>query len=308
VIASRLKTTLFRTPQLMAEFVPGDPMAGYYNDLRAKAADHGTPRHAVAAIGELTTDRGLANAVPVAQLGLGAWQLARREPDWLRAVDAAATWLAGNLDEKGRFVYLFPMPHTFPLEPPWSSAMAQGETASLLVRAAAALERPELAAAARRAVEPLIDESLGLVSVTPEGPVLQEYPTEPPAHVLNGWIFALWGLYDAAVGLGSSSAAEAFDAGAATLERRLPLYDAWPHWSRYDLFPHRIAQVASPFYHRLHIEQVRAMAGLRPEHAAYAAVANRWERGIGSPVAIGSGVARKVAFRLLVPRTRQARA
>ena len=29
-------------------------------------------------------------------------------------------------------------------------------------------------------------------------------------------------------------------------------------WSRYDLYPHPLTNVASPFYHRLHIEQLRA--------------------------------------------------
>ena len=31
-----------------------------------------------------------------------------------------------------------------------------------------------------------------------EGPVLEEYPTEPPTHVLNAWINGLWGLDDIA--------------------------------------------------------------------------------------------------------------
>jgi hypothetical protein len=199
------------------------------------------------------------------------------------------------------------MQHTFRLDPPWFSAMAQGETASLLVRAAAALDRPEFAAAAERAMAPLLDDSLGLVTATPDGPVLQEYPTNPPSHVLNGWIFALWGLYDAAMGLDSSPASEAFEAGTSALARRLPLYDARPRWSRYDLFPHRIVQVASPFYQRLHVEQLRALARLRPEHAAYTESADRWEYGLQSPLAVSCGVARKVAFRLLVPRTRRAR-
>ena len=46
------------------------------------------------------------------------------------------------------------------------------------------------------------------------------------------------------------------------------------YWSRYDLFPHAVTNVASPAYHRLHIEQLKAMALLtdRPEFASAASV------------------------------------
>jgi heparosan-N-sulfate-glucuronate 5-epimerase len=312
VTASRLVQSLFRTPQLAAPFEPGDVESGYYNDLRAKAAAHGSSQEALAALRSMTSDRRLANAVSIAQVGLGAWQLSVADSAWLAVVDGSSRWLAENLDSEGRLTYLFAMPHTYILEPPWYSAMAQGEAASLLVRAARALGSPDLLDAAARAVGPLLDNRAGLVSMTSEGPVLQEYATDPPAHVLNGWIWALWGLYDAAVSLAGegspslrSAGAEAqrsFDLGAAALAARLPLYDTPRNWSRYDLFPHRIVHVSSPFYHRLHIEQLRAMSRLRPEHAMYKEAADRWAAGAHAAVSIGYGVVRKVAFRVLQPR------
>jgi hypothetical protein len=260
----------------------------------------------------MSADRTRANPVSIAQLGLGAWQLAKEDSSWLTVVGDVSDWLWEQLDAEGRLPNLFAMSHTFELEPPWCSAMTQGEAASLLVRAADSLARPELLEAAARATRPLVDDTFGLSTATPEGPVLQEYPTDPPAHALNGWIFALWGLYDVACSLseeGSPSlraasdlARRSFDAGASALATRLHLYDAPLAWSRYDLFPHRIVHVASPFYHRLHIEQLRAMTLLRPEHLAYTETAERWEKGARAPASIGLGVARKVAFRLLEPR------
>jgi heparosan-N-sulfate-glucuronate 5-epimerase len=312
VTASRLAQKLFRAPQLTAPFVPGDVESGYYNDLRAKASGHGSPQGALAALRSMTAERRLANAVSIAQLGLGAWQLSATDPTWLTVADETSRWLAENLDSEGRLAYLFAMPHTYSLEPPWYSAMAQGQAGSLLVRAARALGTPELQDAAAQVIRPLLDDRFGLVSATPEGPVLQEYATDPPAHVLNGWIWALWGVYDVAVSLAGeansplgSVAAQAqvsFDLGAAALAARLPLYDTPLNWSRYDLFPHRIVHVSSPFYHRLHIEQLRAMSRLRPEHAVYGEAADRWEAGARAAVSIGYGLVRKVAFRVLEPR------
>jgi hypothetical protein len=310
-VGGRIRRTLERPPQLMSRFTPGDPESGFYNDLREKAAEHGTPDGALAAAASLTADRRLANPVSIAQLGLGAWQLALGDERWLAPVDRTAAWISSELDDRGLLACLFEMPHTFRLEPPWSSAMAQGEATSLLVRAASALDWPEYLDAAARAVEPLLRVGSVLVSETPEGPVLQEYPTVPPAHVLNGWIWALWGLYDAGIALAdrgeslqrvAADARSAFDAGCRTLAARLPLYDVGRGWSRYDLLPRRIPNVASPFYHRLHVEQLRALALLAPGIPAFSDVSARWSASLSSTAARMQALSLKALFRVAEPR------
>jgi heparosan-N-sulfate-glucuronate 5-epimerase len=307
--ARRSRTRLRRAPQLLSPFEPGNPLAGYYNDLtlEVRAAD---PLEAGERLRRLVADPHV-NWTNVAQLGIGAWQLARNDSRWLEVSIAAARWLAGQLDDRGRLVVRWAMPHTYELKPPWISAMTQAEAVSLFVRAAPEDDGPEdLFAAAARAIAPLFDPS-PVVSRTPEGPVLQEYPTSPPAHVLNGWIFGLWGLYDVAAmgerGLMpadvAARAASAFDEGISALAARLPYYDAWG-WSRYDLFPHPIAHVASPFYHRLHIEQLRATNELTPDPRFEEMVA-RWERSTENPVTQAAAVARKMVFRTIRPRHRR---
>lgn len=298
-----------RRPQLRL-VVPADrPLDGYYNDLSGIALDHVEPSVALAELRRMTGDRETANPVSIVQLGLAAWQLQAAAGGWANVLEAAATWVVDAMDDGGAIAYHFPVGHTYELEPPWSSAMAQGEAASLLLRAAKTLSEPSLAAAAAHAAQPLLDPASALVALTDEGPVLQEYPTDPPAHVLNGWIFALWGLHDLA-SAGSEVAMDtrlradaAFRAGCETLGRRLPLYRVWPRWSRYDLFPHRIAHVASPFYHRLHIEQLAVMSTLAPDPAVRQ-IAAEWERGARSPAGTAVAVSRKVAFRMLRPRHR----
>jgi hypothetical protein len=283
-----------------------DPYTFYF-DLRGKPLEAGANvGERLAYLGRITADPGQANPVTVIQLAVGALQL--RDPDQLPLVAAVVEWVERSADDRGLLAYRFPMPHTFPLEAPWYSSLAQGEAGSLLIRAAHVLDRPELFALADRVVEPLL-EAEPLVALTADGPVLQEYPTDPPAHVLNGWITSLFGLYDTAQGprdptATTRRAADAFDAGATTLAARLHLYRTPLGWSRYDLYPHPLANTTSLAYHRLHIAQLRALHSLT-RIETFAATADEWERSLKNPAALIVGVARKVAFRVVRPRSRR---
>jgi heparosan-N-sulfate-glucuronate 5-epimerase len=294
-----------RRPQLRGSFVPGDAGSGYYNDMRGIAGDYGSPEAALAALRSEAADRRFAHPIGIAQLGLGAWQLAAADSRWLEVVAAVSDWIVREMNDDGKIALGFAFPHTYRLDPPWYSAMAQGEAASLLIRAADSLDRPELVSAAEGLVSPLLSSASALVAETEEGPVLQEYPTDPPAHVLNGWIFALWGVYDVAIAGGelSADAREAFSNGVDALAARLDRYDIRWNWSRYDLFPHPIVNVASPFYHRLHIEQLRAMHDLDPR-SVFTETAERWASGLENPLGRAHTIVRKVAFRTLRPRKR----
>ena len=283
-------------------FEPGDPGRGYYLDLTSKATAAGTSAAALAELPATDGFRERANPVSIAQLGLGAWQLARADASWLDVVRAVADWLEQAMDAGGLVSYRFPMPHTYALQPPWYSAMAQGEVASFLVRAACALEEPRLASAARLACTALLGYGSPLVAETSAGPVLQEYPTVPPAHVLNGWISALWGLYDVAAALGDDEAGSAFASGTDALEALLPRYCILGSWSRYDLYPHPLANVASPSYHRLHIAQLGAMNKLSPR-AEFVRVSTLWKQGAASTPIRLAALSRKVAFRVVRPRS-----
>jgi hypothetical protein len=296
-------SALFRPPQLQGRFTPRDPWSGYYNDLRIEVAPYPAPADGLARFEALTVDRERANPVTIVQLGLAAWQLIGVDDEWSRVVEVAARWVESERTTAGRILYGFPMAHTYHLDPPWCSAMAQGEAASLLVRASRTLDDEGLLKAAVDLVRPLVEADSDLVVETEAGPTLEEYPTTPPAHVLNGWIFALWGVYDVAIATGRSDLEAAFAGGAAAVAARLPRYRIGRHWSRYDLFPHPIPHVASPFYHRLHIEQLRALHSLAP-HPEFLLTADDWERAFRNPVEIGVAVALKASFRVLRPRRR----
>jgi hypothetical protein len=281
-----------RTPQPVGRFSVGDPTSGYYNDLRAAALPDVDPQAALERLSVLSGDRDRANPVTIAQVGLAACQ---RGPEWLEVTRSSVAWVTAELGAGGELAYRFPMTRTFRISAPWLSAMAQGQAASLLVRAAATTRNDSLLEAARLSARPLIDEGSPLVVETEQGPVLQEYPTDSPSHVLNGWFFALWGLYDVGV-TGDEPAMRAFREGVSALVQRIDHYDVIGGWSRYDLYPHPIVHVSSPFYHQLHIAQLEATAKLADE-PTLAAKAVAWQRGAASGPARALTFARKVAFR-----------
>lgn len=287
--------------------MPDDPH-DYHVDLRGKVLAAGSSHGAdLELLGSLTTDPPRTNPVSVIQLGLGALQL--RDPARLPLLEAVVAWIERTVDDRGRLAYRFPMPHTFSLQPPWYSSLAQGEAVSFLLRAGRILGRGDAFELAVRVAQPLVDPASPLVVETDEGPVLQEYPTDPPSHVLNGWLFSLWGLYDLAharepAAEAVTSAEEAFAAGAAALGARVDRYRTPVHWSLYDLYPHPLPNVASPFYHRLHAEQLQRQQELHPD-PRIAAAAAEWGRSARSPAPRAVALVRKVAFRVRRPRWRR---
>ena len=128
----------------------------------------------------------------------------------------------------------------------------------------------------------------------PDGsPFPQEYPTDPPSHVLNGAIYAIWGLHDAG---GRERFEEVLDALVLNLHR----WDTGS-WSLYDLYPHPIRNWASLAYHELHATQLRALTALS-DRTALAEAADRFESYWSSSSYRARALAHKAAFRVRVPR------
>jgi len=228
-----------------------DRVAGYYVDLSEKTCEERA----------LYPER--LNPVTLAQIALGEYEchLAGH-----RGTERFLE-LAHLLGERGeehadgvRWSYDLTVAK-YGLDGPWYSAMAQGEAASVFVRAHHVEGGTTFSRLAEAAVAPLLARSPDLVVETGCGPALEEAPSNPASLVLNGWIFALWGLKDVALGLGDPAANALFEESACALERMLPRYDTG-RWSLYSVFPHPLADLAKPFYHRLHCDQLEVMGAL----------------------------------------------
>lgn len=256
---------------------------GYFIDFTSKTTAATTPaRETVPAT--------------LVQRALGWWERrltgeAGAEESFLAAaelLERRGEWVGREL----RWRYDVAVPK-YGLEPGWCSALAQGQAASVFVRLASLTGEERHASLARAAALPLLDPRSELVATTPHGPALEEAPTETPSLILNGWIYGLWGLWDVAVGLGDHSARAGFDAGLSCLRALLPRYDVgW--WSRYSLYPHRLEDLAKPFYHRLHVDQLAALHRLTRDDGL-ADRARRWAA-YDRPLGRARAVAHKAVF------------
>lgn len=158
--------------------------------------------------------------------------------------------------------------------PGWVSGMGQGLALSVYARAYLATKDPAWIDAG--------DNALAFLQVPfPDGPMtdlsdldpsltgyvfFEEYLVDPNVYTLNGYMFALLGLYDWWKVAGSEKAGDLFTRGIETLEKLLPYYDIGT-FSTYDLGyvthgkpylmpikPHVAAR-----YHAFHIAQLRAL-------------------------------------------------
>lgn len=145
-----------------------------------------------------------------------------------------------------------------------SSALSQGQAISVLVRAFSITSEMEFLEAARRGLQFMLTpvEKGGTSRVTAEGMILEEYPMENPNTVLNGWISALFGLYDLSLIEKVHETESALEANLKALVKYLPGYNAG-FWSFYDTS----GTISSPYYHRVHIVQLIALERTFPDFA-----------------------------------------
>lgn len=290
--------------QIGPHIEPGG-VRGYYIDLGTKARVPEWPP-------KWYPSSGTHRYILLGQWGLAAMDryFAGEGDRWLAGAAAAGRHLVGEQRRSGPLRGAWEEPegirHTYRLRGPWISGMAQGMCASLLVRLYLETDRPDFAEAARLALATfdVPTENGGFQARLPDGSAFpEEYPTRPGSYVLNGAIYAFWGLYDVHVGLGDSGAGKAFHAAVDALADNLHRWDLG-YWSRYDLYQHPLMiNVASTSYHLLHINQLRVLSRMteRPEIAT---MAQRFAGYTESRVGSTRALAHKIAFRIVVPRNR----
>ena len=224
------------------------------------------------------------NPIAIAQWGLGNYNLFRRTDNekYRSNLILAAEWLCTHLEPNQHGVpvwnHNFDWEYRETLRAPWYSGLAQGQGISLLVRAHAETGDQRFLVAACRAFQSfLTNVSAGGVTSTDSSGNrwFEEYIVSRPTHILNGFIWAAWGVYDYFLATGSRDAVNLFASAVETLRINLDRYDLG-FWSLYEQSGTRLPMIASPFYHRLHITQLRVMHRITSE-AAFARYADRWE-------------------------------
>lgn len=261
--AMLLGRSYWHVPQALGRlFTPGR-LYGYYNDLTAKARWNGPVDGAGLPLNEVGGKR-VHFPTTLFQKALGHWDLwlasGQKDEAHRSAFLNIARWAVERQDEQGGWPIwpLLGLRYASPY-----SAMTQGEGISVLVRTYLLTQDPVYLDAARRAVGPMQKplKDGGTCRIVPEGLILEEVPTDEHKAIFNGWVFALFGLYDYLFVENSGEVRQVLERSLSALVAFLPSYNAG-YWSYYDLSGH----LASPFYHRLHIAQLEALRLAFPEH------------------------------------------
>jgi lantibiotic modifying enzyme len=135
------------------------------------------------------------------------------------------------------------------LEDGWVSGMYQGQAISLFLRAYQLFNDDEYLEIAKKAFVffDINYEDGGAKRIDENGYLwYEEYPTDPPSYVLNGYVYAIFGLVDYYRVTKSNHAKELFDSCVVTLVNNVHKYDKW-YWSIYD---QKKEQLVSYYYQK----------------------------------------------------------
>jgi heparosan-N-sulfate-glucuronate 5-epimerase len=177
-------------------------------------------------------------------------------------------WFENNKEEfNGTFAWRCPSEGGhYPMSKGWTSAMAQGEIISFYLRMYQILKDESLLETARKAYKYMKIEVKdgGVCRYDEHGDLwLEEYPTtDRPSYVLNGFIYAVFGLFDLYRVTGDTEVKKDIDACILTLKKNIHTYDAG-YWSYYD---HYYKELVMYYYQKnVHVPQLEALFGLTKE-------------------------------------------
>jgi hypothetical protein len=182
------------------------------------------------------------NPVTIAQWAIGCYYsfLRDKNPYEKKVFLDQINWLKQNWvavgDDGAAYEYHFPW--SYGLKPGWRSGLAQGQAISALIRYYYETNDSS--------VLPLIKQLKnymllptgrgGLVDVSPEGGIwIEEFPSDPPSFVLNGFISAAFGLYEyTKLFPQDKTAKDVFARAIASIKTSLPYYDTgnWTYLDR----------------------------------------------------------------------------
>ena len=285
--------SIYHVNQSIGEYFQKDKICGYYNNMMEKVqkAPQYVDNEDMPSL-DLGNGKQFFFPVGIFQLAFGLLDLYYKfhEEKYKAKFRQCADWALAHQMETGawdNFSYYYS-------NNPYG-AMAQGEGASLLIRAYVQFKEEKYLSAAKKAIDFMLLSNTegGCTEYSGEKNVLLlEYPHRKA--VLNGFIFSWWGLYDYVLVTGEGGVykkvlKESLDTLIGLLSQFRGSY-----WSVYDLE----GRMASPFYHNLHIAQMQAMYELTGE-SIFDEYAKCWERQQKNPICKGLAFIKKSIQKIL---------
>lgn len=183
-------------------------------------------------------------------------------------------WLMENITSDGSYQHDFSFPFYDNFPKPWVGGLCQGLAISALILAYKKYNDQKYLDTAFKAFTCLkrdIKDNGCLYTDDSGYKWIEEYPVKP--KILNGFIYALFGVYDLYDATKNIEVKHLFDCCIDTLKTHLHLYDI-KYWSLYDQiekFP------ATTFYHTVHVKQLKALYKITKEEI-FNEYAKHWEK------------------------------
>ena len=255
--------------QPIGSFFETNVIKGYYNDFSQKVLKDKKHKEDPSFIHQFITDKGEKVFFPIqiAQYGLGCYELYLKtnENIYKTKMLTCVDFLARKFDENGGIPCMFfvdGLTNAF-------SAMCQGECISLFLRAYLETTKEEYLQLSHKAFAFLINQKNHLLDKNYD---FYEYSGKP--LVLNGFIFSLFGVFDYYLATNNEKAKSVFNQSVLSLEQKMPCFEC-DGWSFYDLG----GSIASPFYHKLHIELLKALSAISNK-LLFNEFAKRWSESL----------------------------
>ncbi len=277
---------LYHEPQGEGKHLNVAPLGGYFIDFSSKVRGLGCAD--AEGVPTLPGPRGkpFYHPVTICEWGLGqydAWlgsdnsvhrDFFLRSAHWLvRHQDDNGGWVVFDMDPRGpRSGARVGIPAMWHDSTSRYSALAQGLALSILARAGQIEPSHSYVAAAESAFELASRDTQedGVCLRTEEGPCMAEVVSGEDELILNGWMFALFGIWDHWLATREEPVRAFFEESCDALLRDLSRFDlGW--WSAYDLH----GNVAKPFYHSLHSAQLLVLSRVY-DKPALGVMAKHW--------------------------------
>lgn len=241
--------------QPLGGFVSIHDISGYYNDLSKKVTFNKKTEKTIAYIPMFTNDYGKKVVFPIQiiQYALGCYELFLKTNNdlYIKKMIHCSDYVLNLINDDGSISCMY---FVKGLNNPYS-AMCQGECVSLLIRVFKETKEQKYLDGAKKVYSFLIDSNnvnAVIKSFNGLNNCLFEYPDK--GIVLNGYIFALFGLFDMYLLTRGEIERLIFESSLKSLKNIMPLF-VCDEWSYYDLDKH----YASKFYHKLHINLLLAL-------------------------------------------------
>ena len=248
--------SILHVNQEQGKFYKKEEVCGYYNDLRNKVLKSGLGENELPKT-ELPNGKKIDFSIAIFQYGLGSYDLylETKNKKYYDRFMKTVQWAEVNQEDNGGWI-------TFNNEcknNPYSS-MAQGEGISLLLRAYKETNEKKYFFEAKNAIDFMlkkIDDN-GCTMYEGDDVFFKEFPEK--SVVLNGWIFSIFGLYDYCIIENNKNNKNILNKTIITLKKNISKFDNG-YWSMYDANK----KIASPFYHKLHIELLKVLGEITGE-------------------------------------------